>query len=88
MAISTTTRKIILDGELVPSPSHRRLLTRFRLLCSGLIRSFSGAPPYMHVKFMAGELTYSPTGSSMVHGPGRFTLSFVAIFDFDGISSG
>ena len=56
MAISITTRKVILDGELVLSPSHRRPLTRFRFLCSGHIRSFSGAPPYTQVKFMAGSL--------------------------------
>ena len=56
MAISISTRKVILDGELVPSPSHRRPLTHFRLLCSGLIRSFSGAPPYTQVNFMAGIL--------------------------------
>src|ERR1700761_6627497 len=87
MAISTTTRKVILDGELNPSPSHRRLLTHLRLLCSGVIYSFSGASPSTRVK-CTGSLTTVLQAAAWYTVQVGFSLLFVAIFEYDGISSG
>lgn len=51
MAISTTTRKVILDGELTPSPSHRRLLIPVCLQYSGIIHSLPGVSPSMQMRY-------------------------------------
>ena len=73
MAISTTTRKVILDGELIQSPSHRRLLT---LLCSGTIHSFSGASPPMQM----ANLSTAPQAAAWYTVQVSFAVPFVVIF--------
>lgn len=87
MAISTTTRKVILDGEPIPSPSHHRLLTLFHLLCSGIIHSFSGASLSTQLNH-TGSLTTSPQAAAWYTVQVGSAHFFVAIFELDGISSG
>ncbi len=84
MAISTTTRKVIIDGELSQTPSHCGLLTRFRFRCSGNIHSFSGVSVSLRMK-RTGRLTSVSIGCSMVHSPSLFrSLLFVAISSLTG----
>ena len=87
MAISTTTRKVILDGELNPSPSRRTLLTHLRSLCSGIIHSFSGASLSTQLNH-TGSLTTSPQAAAWYTVQVGSAHFFVAIFELDGVSSG
>lgn len=78
--------RYLVDGESIPGLSHCGLLTLFRLLCSGINIRFSGASFLTQVQYVGSlpRVTQAATWTVNV----GLALSFVAILDFNGNSSG